>query len=158
MKPNNQKTTEAETEAKKPLCKMSERQFREADVVHNRFCVTPPAGTPVEALLNPASWVHLARKLSPRDRIEAMPECGSWLADFVVLYKTDIGATVHLLKKWDLTSTIPEIDEEYEVVWKGPAIKWCICRKSDGEYLRKDFETQEKAMEAMINLKPKQVA
>lgn len=140
MKPNKQENTEAET--KKPICKMSERQIKEADVLHNRFCVTPPAGTSIEALQNPASWVHLARKLAPRDRIEAMPECGTWMAEFLVMHKTDIGATVVLLHKWDLAKV--EIDDKsaYEARWHSPATKYGVFRTSDNECLKNGFETK----------------
>lgn len=130
-----------------PLCKMPERVLKQEDVAATNWRVTAPAGATVEAMLNPASWVHMARRLSPRDRIEVMPEDGAWMADFVVLYKDTVGASLFLLQKWDLTKVTVESKDDYFVKWQSPATKYAVFRASDKTVVKNGFETEAQAQE-----------
>lgn len=133
------------------LCKMSERQIGQMAEVRNAWSVTPPAGTKVEALENPASWVNLTRFLRARDHVEAMPEDGAWLAEFVVLQKTAIGATLFRLNYWDLSDTDVADTSEYFVKWRGPAAKFSVMRESDKAVLKDGFDDKGDAERWMVD-------
>lgn len=146
-----QKPTQKDPKKKTPFCRISERMIGQADEVRNFWCVTPPAGTDPKSLENPASWVNLARFLKARDRIEAMPEDGAWTAEYVVLHKSPIGATVFCLNHWDLEGANVADASDFEVKWGGPAVKFRVLRVSDGEVLKSGFDDKEVAAKWMAD-------
>ena len=105
------------------------------------YVANPEHGVTMEDVLNPAFWVHVARKLRPYAQIEVRSEDGAWWAQLLV---TDVGrlwAKVQPICFVELAQSDPDepIDPLYEVGWGGPHHKWRVVRKSDNKVIKAEF-------------------
>ena len=128
--------------------KLNEAAMQAGDYMRNFWCVTPPAGTKPEDLLGEEIWIHVARKLRPRDRLEVMPEDSAWLAEYVVIHVSSTGATVQMLWTKDLDSVkANRLDmDDYEIEWSGIATKHRVIRKSDRTVMKDGLLRREDAV------------
>lgn len=109
--------------------------------------------TAKEDLLKPTFWAHVARTLRPFDRIEVMAHDGSWYAELIVRSTTSLDATVGLIKFTEFVEPPVSGADDYDVVWKGPAAKFCIIRIEDKVRVKDGFENKELAA-AWLALSP----
>lgn len=120
-----------------------------------RFIVKPEAGTNPDDMLDPAYWVHIARRLTPLDRIEAIAEDGSWLQELIVMYTGQNMVRVARLAIINLEAVSTDDGETYEIKWAGPGDKHRIIRKADGAIMGRGYRTKEEAAAALAALLPK---
>lgn len=101
---------------------------------------TAPEGTDRSALFDEEYWAHVARQLKPGHEIKVVAEDGSWWMHLYVRVVDRNRARVQVLHEVELGDTVPlaEIpqDNPFEVKWRGPAAKWGVVRKSDGEVIK----------------------
>lgn len=135
-----------------PLKDLSKRAVKEsrfipADQIRNVWSVVPEEGTPISAMLDPAYWTHVARRLRPSDLIEVRAEDGSFFAVLYVHYVERLSAKVSVLSQtiFDAEAT-PTDDANFDVMWKGPHHRHAIVRKSDKRTIQHGFESREAAM------------
>ena len=117
----------------------SQRQLH----VHN-----PEQGVSLEDVMQPSYWVHVTKKLHKTDRIEVIPEDGSWYAELMVLSVEAIYAKVILLKYLNLAEEAAKISapaQEYFVKYGNNTSKHRIIRKSDNKVLKEGFNTAAEA-------------
>lgn len=104
----------------------------DADYGRTIHSIIPEYGTPIEALLDPSYWAHVANFLKPWDRIEVQAEDGSYYAELMVKASGKLYANVELLVKYDLHAIIPGAMETaptgYHVKYRGTLQKWCVLR------------------------------
>jgi hypothetical protein len=92
-------------------------------------------------LSNPNFWANAAQKLKPYDKIEVRDDTGSFYAEFLVLQVGRGWAKVFELSYVELETKVDnKIDDPYEIVWKGPHLKFCVIRKQDGERIHDSFK------------------
>lgn len=145
------------TDEPTPLKTLDKRSLREsrftpADQVRNTWSVVPEEGTPMEALMEPAYWVHVARKLRPGDIIEVRAEDGAWFARLYVQATQRLSAKVALLDKHVFEDVAAEdAGGDFEVMWKGPHHRHSVIRKSDRKTLQHGFESREAAFLWLAN-------
>lgn len=123
-------------------------RFESAEHQRNLWCAVPEAGTPFEAVLTPAYWAHISARLRPWDRIEVMPEDGSYFAELLVQDAGRLYAKVAMLRHLKLEMVEVRGEDggaDYEIKWAGPVKKWRVMRKSDKAELRDRFSTQGEA-------------
>ncbi len=109
----------------------------------------PEPGTPIEALMFPAYWAHVAKQLRPGHRIEALSQDGEWWANLIVRAVGRAEAQVQVLQHevlGDKEMLASEPDPEFEVKWRGPARKFGVVRKSDGQLVKEDLPTKDDAI------------
>ncbi len=133
--------------------KVSSSRFKGAEFMRHVWRVTPERGTTIEQLQKPEYWSHVAANLRPYARIEVVPEDGEYFAEFIVTQCDRLFAKVALICHIPLHEAAPVADAEfaeddnadYQFKWKGPALKWVILRKADGEKVAEGFESKDAA-------------
>lgn len=124
---------------------LPEARLTMAEQARNTWRVTVPSGTPIEDAVKPGYWAHVATKLRIYDRIEIMPDDGTWIADALV---RDVGrhsATLAILSHWELEplSIVGDLgDFEIEHL---ASLGWCVRRKSDGSRVSERHATKSAA-------------
>lgn len=105
----------------------------------------------LEDALEPEFWRHINSHNPPRlrrfDRIQIIPEDGSFVADLIVLATGKGFAKLAVLNKVVLECDSDEPIElrSTEVKWRGPALKYVVERKSDNNRLKTGFDTRGEA-------------
>lgn len=113
----------------------------------------PEFGVSLDDTLKPDYWTHVAKSLRVGHRIEMMAADGSWWAMLLVRAVGRHEAVVQALQHVELGEPVSvEIaDSAYEIKWRGPARKYGIVRKSDGEVIREDIPVKEQAVQWLQN-------
>lgn len=111
-------------------------RYKEQEFVRTIWIVTAEEGTTRKHLSHPDFWANPAQRMKAYDRIEVRCDDNSFFAEYLVV---DVGRGFAVVKELlfvalEAVEEQPESDE-YEVKQKGPHIKWCVIRKSDGEKL-----------------------
>jgi hypothetical protein len=106
-----------------------------------------PLADAVKAMKDPAFWANVSTRLQPNNRIEAMPEDGSYFVEFMVRSAGPNWAYVEVLREHAFISaeTVIAKAKDAEVNWGGPAHKWRVQRPSDKAVLKAGFDTPEQA-------------
>ena len=141
------------------MAKLLEKNLMGAEFARQSFRATPPAGTKIEEMLVPEYWAHVARKLSPYDTIEVVPEDGSFYARLFVVNSAKLWAKMHKLEYVELAVQNKAVStDKYEAKFFGPTVKWRVANKESGDLLSQDsFQTRDEA-EAYIEKHNKQMA
>lgn len=115
-----------------------------AEYVRGHFRVEPEAGTPIEAVLDPAYLGHVAGRLGPGARLEILPECMTYYAEALVVDATPLSARVQLtLGPVPLAAGEQVLASDvFDARWISPAVRFGVTRKSDGAVMAKNFETK----------------
>lgn len=131
------------------MTQLQTTRFESSEHMRNVWVAVPEHGTPFEACLNPAYWAHVSARMRPWDRIEILPEDGSYFGELLVQDAGRLYAKVAVLRHLPLT--VVEVRGEdaatslYEVKWAGAVKKWRVMRKADRAELRDKFQTQGEA-------------
>lgn len=108
-----------------------------------------PLDEAVNAMKDPAFWANVSTRMHPNDRIEAMPEDGSYFAEFMVRSAGPNWAHVEALRTVAFVSAESVVArvKDLKVEWGGPAHKHRVVRVSDKAVLKHGFDTPEQANE-----------
>lgn len=104
---------------------------------HDKQQVILPENTPFESVYDPRFWAFVAKRFSPFDEVQVVPEDGAWIAELYVIQCDDFGARMALRSKIDLESIAAEdaaLPEGYEIKWSGPRVGFSIMRGKDRIY------------------------
>jgi len=114
---------------------------------------TPEVGVPLEELLKPDYWTHVCPQLRQGYRIEVLAGDGSWWAMLLVRAVGRHEAMVQALSHVVLGEVVEPVvqDIPYEVRWRGPAKKFGVVRKTDGEVMKDEFPVREHAAKWLNN-------
>jgi hypothetical protein len=106
-----------------------------------------PLDEAVAAMRDPAFWANVSTRMHANDRIEAMPEDGSYFAEFMVRSAGPNWAHVEVLRQHAFISaeSVVAKAKDAEVNWGGPAHKWRVQRPSDKAVLKSGFDTPDQA-------------
>lgn len=115
-------------------------------------CIIPQSHT-LEDILEPTYWKHNAHIVAPFTKIYCDFEDGRRFLMLNVIANDRTWAKVEVLidtkSGQSHDEEVEELqeagDEEYQVVWKGPAHKWTVVRKQDGETIQKGIKQKEEA-------------
>ena len=137
--------------------------LRPEEYTIQRYRHTVPPETTLEAMACPGFWAHVARGLKPQDEIVVSAEDGTWRAELVVRWVHRVAAGVSVLSYKNFAEEeagAPPEDAEspFSIGWGGPVHKWRVVRKSDGEVMRKGFDTREQAGQWVKNHQAAQAA
>lgn len=138
--------TEAKTEPAK-VRKIHPSRCKLAEGARNIWQIVPEEGVSFDDLLDPAYWTHIADRLRPTDRIEVVPEDGSYFAELLVRSQGRMTAKVVVLRKVDLGA--PEASAPtlgFDVLWKGAHHKHAVVRLRDKSVMQAGFEAKEAAL------------
>lgn len=128
------------------MAKLIEPQFKEADYVRRIWCASPEKGVTADDMQAPAFWAHVAKKLRPGDRIEALDAEGKWFAEFFVRGASATGAIIVPMRVVFLDGAAPPVGsaDEFEVKYRGNA-KWSVVRLADKAVMTDGLDTREQA-------------
>jgi len=127
-----------------------------AEAMRQVYQVTVEAGTPRSALTNPQFWKHVSRnyQFAPYTRLEVATDDCEYFVELIVLSAGDNWAKVQEIRFIELGNSdiIKEASKmlELEVKYKGPHLKYCVQRKSDGERIKEGFQSKEDASRYLI--------
>ena len=132
--------------------KIMEKNFLAAEFARQVFRITSPAGVSIEEIIDPSYWAHVARRLTPYDIIEVVPEDGAFYARLIVVNTGKLFAKVQIIEKIDLNTpvnvTAAIAMNLFDTKYAGPNAKWRVIRKSDNAVVSKEpFGTQQEAEE-----------
>lgn len=117
---------------------------------NSNFTITAEAGTTIEDVMRPEFFANVAYKFHPYDHIRARVDTGEWYAEFLVLSCGRVWAKVipifeiNLVSK-DIEVTQADASDDFEVMFRGPHLKWCIIRKADRESIKDGIENKAEA-------------
>lgn len=148
--------------------------FTLAEQVRNQHWAEIGEGVTRQDLLDPAFWAHISSKLHVYDEITVIRTDGTLHAKVLVLQTERTWARVFITDWHDLTTrdvsmsqpdpTViesaiktttaqagalpaaePEVSGEFSLVYKGPRLKWCVKRATDGQHVREGEPTKASA-------------
>jgi len=138
--------------------KINANEVQGADFGRRAFVHTPADGVSVEDMLEPGYWAAVAGKLGFGDRLEVLPQNGSYHAELVVL---DVGKTwakmglVHSVlfnKKANTRQVANPVETPVEesaggtyVKWSSPHTKFRVHDAKTREVLKDGFVTADAA-------------
>lgn len=127
------------------MSKLISDRFRGADYVRQLMRATPEVGTPIEEVLKPEYWAHVAQKAKVGDIIEILPEDGAWFVQALVVACSKIHLKLHVISKTVINEAKAEKkddkkDEPFRIEFKGPQRKWAIIRSKDATYVKDGFD------------------
>lgn len=130
--------------------KLHPNRFQPAENVRMVYAIVPDQGTLYDDLFKPEYWSHIASRLRPGDRIEVTAEDYSYVAVLLVLATARQSARVVELSKTTIEANsvaLNDVDAAHKIEHKGPHLKWCVIRLSDGERLKEKLESRQAANE-----------
>ncbi|MGY4295375.1 hypothetical protein ACVWXN_003470 [Bradyrhizobium sp. i1.4.4] len=109
-----------------------------------RHAIAPEAETPVEHMLNPAYFAHIAPKVNALDVIEVRPADNSYYMELYVWAKGSNWLQVSVLRAIErpALAAVAAIDERFSIEFVDGAKKHRIIRKADRAELASGFETE----------------
>lgn len=139
--------------------------FTLAEQVRNIHWAEIGEGVTRQDLLDPAFWAHISSKLHVYDEIIVIRTDGTLHAKVLVLQTERTWARVFITQWHDLTTrdvsmsqpdpaaiedspegaqpgSDPDASGEFSLIYKGPRLKWCVKRASDGQNVREGEPTK----------------
>lgn len=128
-----------------PNPQLPPKRINLAEFVRSTWRVVAEKEHTKEQILSDEYWAHASQQIKAGDLIEVVNDTEDF---FMELYVQQVGrgyAKVALLREFSLSDVVaqPDDDPDYEVAWKGPTLKWCGIRKSDGEKIKEGMEKEE---------------
>lgn len=124
-------------------------RMKAAEFVRNVFVAVPPAGTTLEQIQDGEYWKNIHKQLHISDRIEVVPEDGSYFAELYVTNVTHYRIGVKLLRSvvLDEPKASPSAEEgsPFEVKWRGSIAKHSVQHAKTKEVLRDGFSSASEA-------------
>lgn len=134
-------TQETVVPIKKAISRLHFGRVHLATAKRRHFFVDLPAGTKFEEVIEPAYWGHNVQDFLPLDLLECFCEDGTWEALFRVMFVSKVEARLSLI--WRANHDRSDADDNragpYEVVWKGPAMKFAVIRTDNQEVIKSHF-------------------
>jgi hypothetical protein len=126
-----------------------------AEQLRRDWVVNAAAGTTINDVLQPAFWAHCSQEFTVYDRIDCRVETGEWALDLIVLdvgrnYARVFVAHRHVFEEAELPEA-PMDPIEHKVEYKGPHLKFCVIRQTDGAVVQEGIKTEKAAVEWMQN-------
>lgn len=107
-----------------------------------------PQGLTVDDVTTPGYWAHVTYQMKPGFRIVVDAVDRTWTATLIVRSVSKVEAHTEVLFHQELgRKTKVEDNSVYDVVFKGPKLKWCVTVKqgADTRVLESGLETREDA-------------
>lgn len=141
------------------MAKLLEKNLMGAEFARQLFRAVPPENTKIEEMLDPEYWAHVARKFTPYDMVEVVPEDGSFYARLIVTSTGKLWAKMQKLEYVELSVKKAEpATDKYEPKYGGPSAKWRVVNKKDGSLISNEsFQNKDEA-EAYIEKIGKEMA
>lgn len=134
-------------------------RFSESSFVTTTFRFEPEAGTTRKSLLDPAEWANVSARLKAKDIIEVVPEDLGFYARLIVVEAAPTFARVKEIEFRQLDDETHAVtDDNFEVAFKGPVLKWCVIRKQDGALVFERLPSREAANAKLQSLKAPKAA
>jgi hypothetical protein len=137
----------AETETKPRKLHASRCQL--AEQTRNVYTAVVESGTNLNHIQEPSFWAHVSgpKNIRPMDRIEVMPEDGSYWAELLVLNAGPMFAKVHLMRHYEIGEVgTAAVSDAFAVAWKGPMRQHAVIRVKDNAIMQDKFNSKEAAL------------
>lgn len=137
----------AQDKPARALAPISVTRWSEAAFKQARHAIAPEAETPVEHLLNPAYFAHIAPKVNAHDVLEVRPADGSYYMELYVWAKGSNWLQVSVLRAIErpTLAAVPAADARFSIEFVDGAKKYRVIRAADRAELASGFETPEVA-------------
>ena len=130
-------------------------RFKSTEHVNNDWTLTVESNVSLEDVLTPEFLANVAAQLRPYDHVRVRTDTGEWYAELLVMSAGRTWAKLRPLYKLDLAATetevSPEAQEGYEILHRGPHLKFCVVRKSDKQPLKEQFDTKKEARDWLMD-------
>lgn len=139
---------------KKILVPLKASEFRSAEEVRHVWHASIPETDSVETIQKRDYWKHVAgRSIRPGDRIEAVCEDMTWMAELYVVSSGSQVADVKLISRTDLTGVEVQTDEANDlyVKYRGPHHRYCLMIKGQSDPIAHGFMTQDEGQRALLD-------
>lgn len=129
--------------------------LKQAHFTRNVFTLSVENHVLVSDILKPVFWTHIAAQLHKNDRVEVLPENGTWYAEFMVIASSSNWAKVVPLRiiQLDTEGVSTAALDEYYVKWGTQSTGFRVHRQADKAVMKDEkgkdlkFETAEQANE-----------
>lgn len=139
----------SETSAAPKPRKLHASRCQLAEQSRNIHSVVLEPGTTLDNLKDPAFWAHVSgpKNFRPMDRIEAMPEDGSFWAELLVLSAGPLFAKVYVMRHYEIGEVgTTSMSDAFAVAWKGPLRQHAVIRVKDNAIMQDKFANKEAAL------------
>ena len=131
-----------------------DRNFKQAEVVRNRWSVILSPSHRKEDLSVPKFWSIHASKLNNGDIIEVRTEDETAYGEFIVIECSRIHAKVQELSWHELGAKEQASgDPEYMYKWRGPIHRHCVVRISDQHPMVSEMPSKDACLQWIKNQK-----
>jgi len=146
---------QGQTEEPKRAINILPSNRKEASYVTNHHTIVADTAHEPDDYLNPNAYASIANKFQPNDEITILPEDNRY---YMKLFVVSIGRNwvevrelyrVNLEKAKGIPIDSGEKNDSYEVMWKGPMLKFCVIRKEDKSVVEDRFASKPEAVVAM---------
>ena len=100
-----------------------------------------PAGVDFQTTLQPQFWAHQASDFKPLDLIEMMCEDGTWEAMCRVMHVGKVEVSISTIYYVEHESASEIDNDEYEVKYISPSVRYAVRRIDTQETLKDHFQT-----------------
>jgi len=122
-------------------------RFKNAEYERVIYVATVEPKITMDDILDPSFWAYVEPNIKPYDKIEVRTDDSSFYAELLVLSKGKAWVKCKVISHIELNSeTKQSPDAQYEAKWKGPHLKFCVVRKSDGEVIEDTIPDKEDAI------------
>lgn len=121
-------------------------RMRPAEAMWRTHAVLVESGTDPSVILEPGFWSHVAGKLRPLDRIEAMDDAGIWVSLLIVRACSANEAVVAPIWTVELRSAAElsaPAEAAFRPLWRGHKHKWAVMQGD--VVLREGMQSREEA-------------
>ena len=133
-------------------------RFERAQHKRNVHQFVLPDGDTLKDAVEQDYWVHIAQKLTVLDRIEIVPDDGSFYAELMVRslqFGMVVTGVINDVRFDEYSEDRPEAQQNYRVEFKGPHEKYCVFQQD--QLLISKLETQGVADRWLANHRKAQV-
>lgn len=122
-------------------------RLKEAEQARRVWHADVPIGTVLNTVLESNYWAHYAKTIRPLDLIEVVCEDGSWEALLRVMFvgQTEIKTRIAFRPEYNAAEVEVPPSADYDIVWKGPVLKWAITNRANNEIVKDRFMPKSEA-------------
>lgn len=120
-----------------------------AEQARNVYSAVLESGTTMDELKEPSFWAHVSgpKNFRPMDRIEVMPEDGTFWAELLVLNAGPMFAKVYVMRHHEIGEVgTSSLSDAFQIGWKGPVRQYAVIRAKDNTIMQDKFASRETAM------------
>lgn len=141
-----QKVEDKVEEKPRPLVQLVPLRRKLAEHARNTHVVTVEDASHPEDFVKPEFWALVAKEMQIGDRVDIQDDGLTFYGEYLVVACDRTWAKLHELRISHLVAVKEQsVSPDYEIVFKGPHMKYCVVRLSDRSLVHEGAATRQDA-------------